>query len=815
MEPQNMSHPSPWNSDGKSMPSPRQPRDFPRHPQDKIPHASTGAGRQWGAVNRSGKIRRHPLLMLGMITATTLGALVWTWKQPAEYEGKFQLLVEPVASYKSSVELPSLSPSGVPDALNLELERSTGMNFGQFSPAPQPRISLETVAPTLDYDSQIEVLESPEFMTPIIEELKSQYPDLNYSSLLNQKATNRPLTQNRLSVNRVGKTKILEVRYRDFEPEKIETVLQKIAERYLNYGRDNSQTEILDKSLNFITTQSENLRSKINSLQNEIQTVQQDYQFIDPTTQTQLLTQQTSQLQLQILENQSQLGQQKSLYQMLQSQLGLTQQEALIASMLNQSPQYQTLLQQLQELEAKIAIEASRFKETAPQLQVLHDQHRNILGLLQETSQQILGQDLNEVNPNVLKFQDSLRLDLTQQLITTANQIQVLGVRQQVLENASRQLDEYVKGFPEGVRRYTELQRELQIATYQLNNLFKQQEALEFKQAVGEGPVTWELIALPQLRRNADGELVRVFSDLPRNLALGGVAGLILGMLAAQLAESMNKVFRTPQQMKETAALPLLGVIPASPAALLPSASAEPGLASWDSLPLDAFAESFRLLNANLRFLNLEEPIRSCVISSALPADGKSTVAAHLAQAAAAMGQQVLLVDADLRRPNLHQQFGLSNKLGLSSVLSENTDLAVAIQQPQYLHKPSIQDKLFVLPAGRVPCDPTHLLASKKMQVLMKKLSAMYDLVIYDTPPMLGLADANLLLPYTNGLMLVVGLQKTERSALMLTLDGLRTLGVPVLGMVANGDRRNSQYQRQYHHYYSLEPNYEILKLGE
>jgi succinoglycan biosynthesis transport protein ExoP len=172
---------------------------------------------------------------------------------------------------------------------------------------------------------------------------------------------------------------------------------------------------------------------------------------------------------------------------------------------------------------------------------------------------------LAKVNSQVLAFQDPVRIKLIEQFIGSANLIQVLGVRNQVLEQAAKQLNQYSQGLPVILRRYSDLQRELDLTNNTLNGLLAKQQALQLE-SVGKKEVAWEVIAKPEIPRYKNGELMAVAPIMPLNLALGGVAGLLFGMLAAQLAERFNNktVFQTPEDVKHSIRLPLLGVIPAS-----------------------------------------------------------------------------------------------------------------------------------------------------------------------------------------------------------------------------------------------------------
>jgi succinoglycan biosynthesis transport protein ExoP len=709
--------------------------------------------------------RRRMLLILGVSAAATTAAFSLTLNQVNEYEGKLQLLVEPVINDKILAKI----YSG-------EVKLETG----------------NTEKQSFDYNSQIEVLQSPQVMSPIIKKVQSQYPDVNYKTLFQKTTGNIQFGADKLSIRRLNNTKILEVRYRDSDPNKIQFVLDKVAEGYRNYSLQDGKTDIR-KRWDFMQSQISQHQKKINSAQANLQKLRQQYNFIDPQIQTQQLAQQTSQIETQRLETQTQINQQELLYTKLQGQLGLDQNQALMASALTQAPRYQALLNQLQQLEANIAINSATYTAESPQLQSMMEQHKNLLPLLRQEAEKVLGTNLGKVQPQVLAFQDSVRMKLIEELVNTANQISILGVRNQVLEQAAKQLNQYAQAFPVVLRRYADLQRDLDVSNSTLNNLLAKQQALQLE-LVGAKDIAWEVIAKPEIPRYQDGKLIPVSPNMPLNLVFGGVIGWLLGMFLAQLVERFkHKFFQSPEDVKHSLQLPLLGVIPVSDRILrLPAADGMAIDVGNSPSPTNAFQESFRLLNANMRLLSVDSPIRACAITSCQVADGKSTVAVNLAMAAAAMGQRVLLVDADLRRPQVHEMLCLPNWKGLSSVITE--DLAVEevmVQSPR-------EENLFVLTSGPFFPDPTKLLSSRKMQYLMESLLNKFDLIIYDTPPLLGLADANLLAARTNGLMLVVGLNQTEREAIILALEDLKMAGIPLLGMVANGDKGSRYYYQSY-----------------
>ncbi|NET76102.1 MULTISPECIES: GumC family protein [Okeania] len=740
-------------------------------------------------------------LIFSVATATTTGAYFWTLNQIPIYQGKFQILVEPVkvtnsVNYQLGTESQKLTTNSQESWEQQAANIIYGTGKERITSYPNQNIqnNQESDNYSLDYQSQIQVLKSPQFMLPIIADIQKEYPEINYNSLF-KKPERQLFSQEKLKIQRLDNTKIIEVSYRDSDSKKIKFVLEKLAAAYTEYGQNDQKTNT-DEGLDFIEEQISKNQQKIKELRKESQQLQQEYLFINPELKSQEIAAESNQIQSQKLENKILLDQQRSLHAILQSQLGINPEEALIASALSQAARYQSLLNQLQEVETTIALESARFKEKAPQIQALYQQREKLLPLLNQEAEKVIGRDIEEVSKKALAFQDSVRLELIHKMILAANQIEVLEVRSKVLDEAEAKLNEYIEKMPEVVGRYQEIKQELENSNNILKDLLEKQQQLQIE-VVFEKVQPWELIAPPELLKTQNGQLVTISPNMILNLALGGVTGLVLGILLAKLGEGFQQdVFQTPKEVKKSIGLPLLGIIPIHEQRNWMNDELKENNSSSLVLYPSAFQEAFRTLNANIRLLNIENPIHSFVISSATPGDGKSTVAGHLARAAAAMGQRVLLIDADLRCPQIHNMMGLSNQQGLSSIIADGVPIETAIQRSP------VDENLFVLTSGPVPPDPTKILSSPQMHQLIQDAATTFDLVICDTAPLLGRADASLLSACTNGLMLVVGLGKTEREALSLALDDLSMAGVPMLGIVGNGDRADSYYQRYYDYEY-------------
>jgi capsular exopolysaccharide synthesis family protein len=409
-------------------------------------------------------------------------------------------------------------------------------------------------------------------------------------------------------------------------------------------------------------------------------------------------------------------------------------------------------------------------------MRTLEARRANVEALLAERSAEVVGAE-NIGNPQVQAFQNSVRLDLTNQLVTARNQIEVLQTRLREIRAARQQFENQLQQFPGIARRYADLTRELEISTQTLNRLRNQLENLRIESAQTEVP--WELISDPLIPRDAQGDPIPQPSRASRIVIAGAAFGLILGTLLALLLERYRNVYYTVDDVQDTIPLPLVGVIPFSRGAKqsfdFPSTFSTEEIDD-SRLGTASFREAFSDLYSNIRLA--EPPIRSLMVCSAEPGDGKTTIALYLAQTAAGAGQKVLLVDTNLRLPQVHNRLDLPNTKGLSGLL--NNDLMVN----DLVQRSSLADTLYVLTAGPSIPGSARLLGSDRMKSLMDKLETEYDLVIYDTPHLFGLTDASFLTTQVDEILMVVAANKTNRTVVdrvVNKLTAVRPTGVSIV----------------------------------
>ncbi|MBD8207678.1 MULTISPECIES: polysaccharide biosynthesis tyrosine autokinase [unclassified Microbacterium] len=256
----------------------------------------------------------------------------------------------------------------------------------------------------------------------------------------------------------------------------------------------------------------------------------------------------------------------------------------------------------------------------------------------------------------------------------------------------------------------------------------------------------------------------------PVNIVLGIAIGLALGLAVAVLRSILDTRIHSLHDIESATDAPVLGGI-----ALDPDAKKRPLIVHAD--PRNPRTESFRSLRTNLQFVDVDGSSRSFVVSSAGPGEGKSTTTANLALALAETGARVALVDGDLRLPRVADYMGLEGGVGLTDVLIGRAELVDVLQQWG-------TDKLFVLPSGRTPPNPSELLGSQAMQRTLAALEEAFDYVLVDAPPLLLVTDAAVVSRFTSGVLMVAASGTTKKPQLTAAVEKLNAIGSRLFGVI-------------------------------
>ncbi|MBE9233063.1 polysaccharide biosynthesis tyrosine autokinase [Cuspidothrix issatschenkoi LEGE 03284] len=690
-------------------------------------------------------LRRFPWLLLVFLSSTAITGIV-TLKTPPSFKSTMQLLVEP----------------------NYQGKREGDNAESQFTDST---VEIDTA-------TQLNLMQSSGLLQKAVNKLKSEYPDFTVANL----KSSLVLTQIKTPDDNVA-TKIFQVDYTDNDPVKTKKVLNTIQEVYLEYNKQ-QQNSRLQKGLQVIREQLRKATDEVTASEANLQRFRRNQNLIDPETQARTLETSLNTVQQERQTTRSLYEEALAKQKSLQAQLNRSPQNALVSSRLSQSTRYQSLLNEIQRTELALAQERLRFTDDTPSVQKLTEQLQSQKQLLQKEVSRALGERSNSAfssRDNLLEQGQLGQIDLTLtgQLVETQTTIVSLSARDQTLAAKERQLQADLKRFPSLLAYYNRILPQLQFSRERLEQLLRSEQKL--RQELSKGGFNWEVVEAPQ-----DG--VQTGPNMRQNLLLGGVIGLMLGGIAAFIREASDDAVHTTAELEKQAALPLLGTTPKLPPTKpresmikLPFGKPEV-LAPWTIQVLQSPPrwESLDLIYKNIELLNNVSDLRSLMVTSALPDDGKSALALGLAMSAARLHKKVLLIDANLRDPNLHKQLNLPNEQGLSTLLESEViipnQISVSYSGSSYID---------ILTAGPVPPDPAHLLSSPRMMELMASFEKNYDLVLIDAPSVLGLVDAMLTASSCRSVVMMASMGKVTRTQLNQATKMLSKLNL--IGVVANG----------------------------
>ncbi|MCC0176138.1 polysaccharide biosynthesis tyrosine autokinase [Waterburya agarophytonicola K14] len=679
-------------------------------------------------------VKRNILPIIGI---SSVAAIVFslTNSYTPIYTGDFQLLVEPVTSeakFSEPSTLTSSSKGGYPGSLEM------------------------------DYSTIITILKSPGMLASIVEQVQVKYPEFTQKQLRdNLKISRLNLDEFDLS----NQTKIIEVSYQESDPDLVDLVLEKTAEKYLRYSLEDRKTQI-GQGIEFIEAQLPELNRKVVGLQIKLQNLREKNQFIDPELKGESLLKQVEQINIQQLETKGELKKLKALKQNLEQQLNMNPEEAILALALGEDANYQKLLEQSKLLDSQISIQTAKFTNNSPQVQALYYEQQNLMSLLTQESRRILGNKYQPetVNSALFKSKNSLSSEMTQQLVETTNKIELLEIQLNSLKTNQNQFEQQAQQLPNVSRQYAGVTKELAIANQTLDQLTTQRDALRIELAQSQIP--WEIISSPQLLKDSVGFPTPLPQNSEKQLMLSLFGSLIIGIGTVVVFEKSRNVFYAAKDIEQQLQIPLLGTIPPN-----------------DDLEQNnpEFLDAFDALYGNIKFRFSEATLRSVVVSSISEENKINSIALHLAETVAAMGYKVLLVDANLRLPTLHSRLYLDNEKGLCDLLVEQADLDFH----DVVQKSARKENLFMITSGQILPNSTRMLASNQMKNLNQELESAFDLVIYDAPALLNCMDTSFLATHTDGIMTILEVGKTSKSLVRKTSEQIEKFQLNNLGIIA------------------------------
>lgn len=554
----------------------------------------------------------------------------------------------------------------------------------------------------------------------------------------------------RLEVAPLDNSRVIAVRFSSRDPEKAARIANALADEYLQ-SRLETKFELTHQANTWLSQRIAELRRKTADAEAAVEKARAELGLLEGNGIT-LTSQELAELNTQLVLARTERAEAEARLAQVQQRAGDRGGAETTLEVL-QSPLIQRLREQEAEVQRRVAELSSE----------LGPKHPRMIQLQAEAA------DLRErIDREVRKIITGLR-----------NEVNVARARERAIARSLDELKSRKQADNQGAIRLRQLEREAAANRELLDTLlarqketasqedlnFQQPDATVFSPAVTPAEPSWPRTGLV--------------------LGLAGLGALMLGLLTVLLLELMDAGFRSGEQFEQYTGVPSLGFIPLvrKPREFrtLPGYLAE--------RPASALGESLRTLSWSLRLAFPDQPPRRLLFASALPNEGKTTVASCLATAEANAGRRVVLVDADIRQPGCHELAGIAREPGLSNLLAGDATVDEVLVEAEW-------QGLKVIPAGQPSSQAPNLLGSERMRKLLAELDARFDLVVIDSPPVMAAADARILAGLADATVLVIRWGKTRRSTARLALRQLQGAGARIAGgLLSMVDvKRNAQY---------------------
>ncbi len=513
--------------------------------------------------------------------------------------------------------------------------------------------------------------------------------------------------------------------------------------------------EAMKGSLAYAKNQLDTVQKRLFIAQEQLKNYKQSQGTMNLESESQQIVVRLSDAQTRLQAIESERAANALQRQKLASLIARTPESKVVPTRIIQSPQVNDLKNKLNELNLQLSTLRSTYTDAYPQVGELRRQIADIEKSIAAARKTQISDWSRIENPQ--------RQQLLQKMTELEGEVEAAASRQAYLSREVAEASARLQNLP---------QKELGMSRLMANvaSLAAAQQNLENK---------YQLLRISEEAKIADAIIMQVAEapDAPvapnrkRVILYALVLGLVAGIGLTVALDSLDNRIRDEDDAKRTINLPILGSVP------LIKVTHENLLLSDDKPSI--LLEHYRMLRTNISFSGIDSPIKSVVVTSSVPNEGKSTCAANLAVAAALSGEQVILVDCDLRRPTMHKLFGASNVLGLSNVVMGNATLEEAIQETSI---PGLR----ILTAGPSTPNLFKLISSAAMRSVLEKLAQTEGFVVFDTPPALGLADARVISVVADATLLVVSCNEATRQAIVQTRDLLSQSGTHLIGILLN-----------------------------
>ena len=568
--------------------------------------------------------------------------------------------------------------------------------------------------------------------------------------------------QSRVSVEPVKNSRLVDITFVSANPEFAARAANQLAREYIDQNAEQRRRNVTS-GLSWIEQELDRQKAKVEASERALATYRERQNALSLEDRQNIVVARLNQLNDAATKAKTALVQKESLYNQVKTLTPGASPDTIPAILQNQY--IQSIKNQLAELEREKANLSERYGERHP--------------------------EIIKVNASIKDASRRLEQELAKAIDAIRNDYQAALAEEQSLSGSLEEQKGAAMSLGRKSVSYTVLEREAQSNRQVYETLLARQKELEVLGSSRGNNV--------RLIEDAEVPGGPFTPNLRRALLLGSLAGLSLAIGLVVGLTYFDDTVKTPEDITAKLKAPFLGMIPKVQTGAVPSGTS----LVLTSKTTHEFGEAYRALRTALAFSHSSEGGKVVLVTSSQPLEGKTTTACNIAIALALGGERVLLIDADLRRPNVAKTLGIETGAGLSNLLTAQTSPKDAVRQTD-------TENLWVMTAGPIPPNPSELLASDRMRMVLDAENSWFDWIVVDAPPVLAVTDAVLMAPMASGVAFVVRSEMTPQRHVKRALETLMTGQPRLLGLVLNGVdlERNKYYYSRYYgyehtHYYS------------
>jgi tyrosine-protein kinase Etk/Wzc len=561
------------------------------------------------------------------------------------------------------------------------------------------------------------------------------------------------------------KNDIIELSFKNSDPEMTKDVLNEVCKTYIDYRRDVNSQEITRLIYKF-EVQINKVQEDLNNKENDLRNFKELNKMVQMSSETNTMVSKLTAMELALQQTGLSLVEIQQRLTVLNSQI--SKQELDIVQSITYDDPFQSKLSNLElELNSLSAqYSPEHFKVKGIKQQIDNIKSATIDSLTREAASKTF-----VINP--------IRQSLLQDFINLTIEKSALEEKKIAQQRIVEQLNVELLRLPAIDQKYAYLERETESLLQTLRMLKTKYEEAKIKRDSQESDLKFlEMAELPNKSISKVGI---------KNIIIGILIGLILGIALALLFEYLDQSLKEPRDVERVLELPLLGVVPLI--------ETEKALLKESSDLAKTILEPFRALRANLKHIATQHNIKTFIVCSAIKGEGKTTLSANLAITFSLDGKKIILVDGDLRRSQIHTLFSTSKENGLSDYLLGTAELKDII-------KPTVYPNLFIITSGSRPENPAELLGTVRFDEFLKEIRDCGDIILFDSPALLPVSDSMTMAPKIDCCVMLVRTLWTPLKAAKQAKNQLKRIGTKIYGGIINGVSHSRNYYPYYYGYY-------------